>query len=465
MGCDACGKTSADGTPRGCGSKGSCATGSCNRLSTYDWLSAMDVEDARPYHVIEVAFKEGCEKNFYRMDPAAGLLTGDYVAVEAKNGYDIGRITLSGELVRLQMKKKRVQEKHVHHRVLRLANGRDRERIEEARLAEKAALVRARAIAYTSDLKMKISDVQYQGDLRKAVIYYTADGRIDFRDLVRAFATEFRIKIEMRQIGARQEAGRIGGIGSCGRELCCSTWLTDFKSVNTSAARYQNLAINQAKLSGQCGRLKCCLNYELDTYVEAMSAFPKRADKLKFTNGTAVLVKTDIFKQLMYYTYREGPRGGLFALPVARVHEVVALNKKGELAASLESLAHVSPTDPHEDAYKDELTGAVELPPEEKRRRKSRSNRRQRGGGKKPSGQGNDPTGSDKSSSPGKSSRSRKRKLRGKGGNSGGGNAGANNPGGQPGNQGGRNKAGGEGGSTQPKKKRNNRRRKPKSDN
>ncbi len=429
----------------------------------------MDVEDARPYHVIEVSFKEGCEKNFYRMDPAAGLLTGDYVAVEAKNGYDIGRITLSGELVRLQMKKKRVQEKHVHHRVLRLANGRDRERIEEARLAEKIALVRARAIAYTTDLKMKISDVQYQGDLRKAVIYYTADGRIDFRELVRAFATEFRIKIEMRQIGARQEAGRIGGIGSCGRELCCSTWLTDFKSVNTSAARYQNLAINQAKLSGQCGRLKCCLNYELDTYVEAMSAFPKRADKLKFTNGTAVLVKTDIFKQLMYYTYREGPRGGLFALPVARVHEVVALNKSGESAASLESLAQVAAADPHENAYKDELTGAVELPPEEKRRRKSRSNRQKRGS-KKPSGQRNDPTGGNDKSSSSKKSRSRKRKPRGKGGNGGGNDNAGSNQQGRPANkqsgpandQGPQNKsAGGEGGNGRPKKKRNNRRRKP----
>lgn len=375
MGCQACSSgTNEDGSPRGCGSKGSCGTGSCNRLSTFDWLSHLGLDDSRPTHYVEVSFKDGASKGFYRLKPGLQAFTGDNVAVETKSGYDVGRITLSGELVRLQMRKKRVQEKHVHHDVLRIANMRDLERMFDARSKEKNALVKARAIVRNTDIEMKVSDVEFQGDGRKLTIYYTADKRVDFRELIRQLAHAFKTKIEMRQIGARQESARLGGIGSCGRELCCSTWLSDFKSVNTSAARYQNIAINQTKLSGQCGRLKCCLNYELDTYVEALEAFPKKADKLKTDAGLAILIKTDIFKQLMYYTYKEN-RGALYPIPVKKVHEVIALNKEGKTVSDLKMLQVILQSE-EEPSYED-VIGAVELPSEKRRKkRKSRSRKK-----------------------------------------------------------------------------------------
>ena len=380
MGCEACNiGTNEDGTPRGCGSKGSCGTGSCNRMSTFDWLSHLGVDDSQPSRYVEVSFKEGASKSFYKLTGEVDCYTGDTVAVESRNGYNVGRITLSGELVRLQMKKKGVQTKQVKETVLRIAHKADLERLEEARSREVKTLVRARAIARSQHLEMKITDVEYQGDGRKATIYYTADKRVDFRELIRAFAHEFRVKIEMRQIGSRQESARLGGIGSCGRELCCSTWLTSFQSVNIAAARYQNLAINQAKLSGQCGRLKCCLNYELDTYMEALEAFPKKADKLKTDAGLAILIKTDIFKQIMYYTYREN-RGLLYAIPVSEVHRVVALNKAGKTVKDLATLRIIE--DAIEEPGYGDVTGAVELPAE-KRRRKKRKKRSGRKGTKK----------------------------------------------------------------------------------
>lgn len=371
MACKACSSgTNSDGSPRGCGSKGSCGTSSCNRMSTFDWLSNLGLDDSKPTHFVEVSFKDGMSKGFYRLKPGVQAFTGDNVAVETKAGYDVGRITLSGELVRLQMKKKRVQEKHVHYEVLRIANFRDLERMFDARAREKDTLVKARAIVRTLNLDMKVSDVECQGDGRKVTIYYTATKRVDFRELIRQFAHAFKTKIEMKQIGARQESARLGGIGSCGRELCCSTWLSDFKSVNTSAARYQNIAINQTKLSGQCGRLKCCLNYELGTYLEALEAFPKKADKLKTDQGLAILIKTDIFKQIMYYTYKEN-RGVLYAIPVKKVHEIIALNKAGKTIADLKSMEIIIKSDTKEYAYED-VTGAIELSPLEKRRRSKR---------------------------------------------------------------------------------------------
>lgn len=371
MGCQACGSApNPDGSPRGCGSKGSCGTGSCNRLSTYDWLSHLGLDDSRPTHYVEVSFKEGCSKDFFRLQPGFQVYTGDNVAVETESGYDVGRITLSGELVRLQMRKKKVQEKHVHHNVLRIANMRDLERMIEARSKEKEALVRTRAIARTADVDMKVSDVEFQGDGRKMTVYYTAEKRVDFRELIRQLAHSFRTKIEMRQIGARQEAGRIGGIGSCGRELCCSTWLTDFQSVNTSAARYQNIAINQTKLSGQCGRLKCCLNYELDTYMEALEAFPKKADKIKTTVGLGILIKTDIFKQLMYYTYKEN-RGALYPIPVVKVNEILEMTKAGKVINDLKYF-QIADEIEKQPTY-DDVIGAVELPNEKKRAKKRKT--------------------------------------------------------------------------------------------
>ncbi len=371
MGCQACGSApNPDGSPRGCGSKGSCGTGSCNRLSTYDWLSHLGLDDSRPTHYVEVSFKEGCSKGFYRLQPGFQVYTGDNVAVETESGYDIGRVTLSGELVRLQMRKKKVQEKHVHHDVLRIANLRDLERMLEARGKEQEALVKTRAIVRTAEVDMKVSDVEFQGDGRKMTVYYVSEKRVDFRELIRQLAHAFKTKIEMRQIGARQEAARLGGIGSCGRELCCSTWLTDFQSVNTSAARYQNIAINQTKLSGQCGRLKCCLNYELDTYMEALEAFPKKADKLKTEAGLGILIKTDIFKQLMYYTYKEN-RGALFPIPVKEIHRILKMLQEGKMVSDLQSFQIVEET--IDQPTYDDVIGAVELPNEKKRTKKRKS--------------------------------------------------------------------------------------------
>ena len=343
-------------------------------MSTFDWLSHLGVDDAYTTDIVEVSFKNGASKAFYHAPAELGVFTGDYVAVETRNGYNVGCISLSGELVRLQLKKKNVKEAKVTESVLRKANDRDLEKMEEARQQERQALMKARAIARVNHSPMKVTDVEFQGDGRKATIYYTADERVDFRELVRQFSHQLRVKIEMRQIGPRQESGRLGGIGSCGRELCCSTWLSDFQSVNTAAARYQNIAINQSKLSGQCGRLKCCLNYELDTYMEALEAFPKKADKLRTQAGLGILIKTDIFKGLMYYTYREN-RGLLFPLPVAKVHEILAMNREGNKPADLQSFQQV--TDSVDDFVYEDVTGAVELPAEKRRsRKKNKSGKR-----------------------------------------------------------------------------------------
>ncbi len=378
MGCAGCSISKSDGGAKGCGggcSSNGCSSGGCNRLNTFDWLTHLEIEDAEPFQYVEVSFKNGARKAFYKNPDTARVSTGDWVLVEAVNGYDLGRVSLSGDLVRLQMKRKRTHIDHVQQSVIRRANERDLERMQEARSREKETLVLARAIARSLKINMKVGDVEYQGDGRKATFYYTADGRVDFRELIRQYAREFHVKIEMRQIGARQESARIGGIGSCGRELCCSTWLTDFKSVNTAAARYQNLAINQAKLSGQCGRLKCCLNYELDTYLDALQGFPENAERLQTTEGVAVLVKTDIFKQLMYYAYEhEGSRGKIYALDAKQVHSIVAMNKKGERPSGLgEVQVILVPRDEDEpEVDYGDVTGAIELPEEERRRRKKK---------------------------------------------------------------------------------------------
>jgi cell fate regulator YaaT (PSP1 superfamily) len=381
MGCKGCTVcTTSSGEPAGCGSKGNCATGGCNRLNTFDWLSNLDIFDTDPFDVVEVSFKNGARKDFYRVPEHLRTVTGDWVAVETGNGYDIGKISLSGDLVRLQMKKKRASESDVAHNVIRRANERDLERLDEARALEPQIMVRARAIARTLGLDMKVGDVEYQGDKRKATFYYTADGRVDFRELIRHYAKEFRIKIEMRQIGARQESARIGGLGSCGRELCCSTWLSDFKSVSTAAARYQNLAINQAKLSGQCGRLKCCLNYELDTYLEALEAFPEQAEKLRTKNGTAILIKTDVFKKMMYYVI-EGERGKVYPMPVDKVLEIQADIKAGKAVDFTKIRAEMVFQDEEEDLldFGGDVTGAIELPEEQRRRKKKRGSRNRKG--------------------------------------------------------------------------------------
>jgi len=358
----------------------------------------MDVYDTEPLPIVEVSFKNGARKSFFRVPDHLRIITGDTVVVETGNGSDVGDVVLSGELVRLQLKKKKVDEESVINQIIRRANERDLERLQEARDLEKPTMIQARAIARMLGLEMKIGDVEYQGDKRKATFYYTADGRVDFRELIRHYAKEFRVKIEMRQIGARQESARIGGIGSCGRELCCSTWLTDFKSVSTAAARYQNLAINQAKLSGQCGRLKCCLNYELDTYMDALDQFPKHCDKLYTEAGTAVLIKTDIFKGIMYYAYdNREMRGKIYSLTISRVEEIKAMNDEGEKPIDLAELKALTGTIDDDLGNMDfeDVTGAIELPEEKRRRKKKKKKSRSGSGGR------NNQEGGDKDSSAG----------------------------------------------------------------
>ena len=385
MGCASCGSggTDKNGKPLGCNSNGGCATGGCNKMNTFDWLTAIDLKEQVENEIVEVSFKNGSRKAFFNNPPFTRTSTGDMVVVETGNGLDVGKISLSGELVRLQMKKRRVPVDAELNNVVRLASPRDLDRLTEARNIEMNTLVRARVISRNLGLEMKMGDIEYQGDLRKATFYYTADGRVDFRELIRIFAQEFRVKIEMRQIGARQESARIGGLGSCGRELCCSTWLSNFKSVSTSAARYQNLAINQAKLSGQCGRLKCCLNYELDTYMDALEDFPKNAESLYTEAGQATLVKTNIFKKLLFYAYRNDQfKGKLYVLGVDQVKEILEMNAKGKKPMDLMSYQmENAPAEEGTSYDAEDLTGVIELPPEERKRRNKRG--RGKDGGRK----------------------------------------------------------------------------------
>jgi len=378
MGCTSCSVTK-NGVPQGCGDKGHCTSGSCNKKNTFDWLTTLDLHDPLEFKIVEVSFKKGARKGFYINPEMTQAITGDVVVVENSTGYDVGRISLSGDLVRMQMKKVKHDEENVIHKVIRIANNRDLEKLSEARGMEKRTMIKARKIAQTLDLKMKVGEVEYQGDKRKATFYYTADGRVDFRELVRMYAKEFRVKIEMKQIGSRQESSIIGGIGTCGRELCCSTWKSDFQSVNTAAARYQNLAINQTKLTGQCGRLKCCLNYELDTYMDALKDFPKNADTIKLDKGYANLIKTDIFKGIMYYSVqKDNIRGPLLPLSKERVKKLLQLNKEGVAIKDINNFeALMTKPEINEDNIEldfADVTGEIELP--ELKRRKKRRNKK-----------------------------------------------------------------------------------------
>lgn len=378
MGCIGCSCSTGKDSVGGCKSNGGCSTGGCNRHNTYDWITAMGIVDAKPFDTIEVSFKNGSRKEFFKNPPYTRATTGDWVVVESTSGgFDVGKVSLSGELVRLQMKRKRVRPDARLQTVVRKAHERDLERLDEVRRQERDVMIQARVIARTLDLDMKIGDVEFQGDGRKCTFYYTADGRVDFRELIRSYAREFKVKIEMRQIGARQESARIGGLGNCGRELCCSTWLTEFKSVNTAAARYQNLAINQTKLSGMCGRLKCCLNYELDTYIDALEDFPDRAERLKTTAGTAILVKTDVFKRLMFYTYAEN-RGKFYAIHVDQIWEALDMIKQGKLPGSLDDILAMAPPPDVDEPDEPEpdfenVHDVIELPIEKRKKKKKKS--------------------------------------------------------------------------------------------
>lgn len=367
----------------------------------------MPMPAGQSYNIHEVSFKNGSRKEFFKNTQGISLMTGDMVAVETDSGFDVGRISLSGELAKLQSTKRKSDKRRRQdvRKILRKARYNDLSKLDEARAQEDKTMFRAREIAIELKLDMKIGDVEFQADHRKATFYYTAEDRVDFRELIKRFAREFQIKVEMRQIGARQEAGKIGGIGSCGRELCCSTWLTEFKSVSTSAARYQNLAINQTKLSGQCGRLKCCLNFELDTYMDALKVFPKGAKMLKTADGDAYLLKTDIFRGLMYYTLSETSTP--VSLEPDKVREILELNKKGEVAGSILEF-DMSPVVEEEEEPEFIDDARVSLRTLERSTRKRRG---RKGRGKGPGGSGKSGSGE---SEAGKGGRSRSRNRRGK---------------------------------------------------
>ncbi|MGF1635797.1 MAG: stage 0 sporulation family protein [Cyclobacteriaceae bacterium] len=331
-GCSSCG-TSSDGSVKvsGCKNNGNCSTGGCNKLNSFDWL--VDMEDVGPkFSIIEVRFKNG-RKEFFKNVNNIEMYNGDPVIVDVPNGHHLGHVALQGELVRLQMQKKNVLDDENIRPVYRLATKRDLEKYEEVKSKEMTTLYRTREILRELGLVMKLTDVEYQSDGTKATFYYSADDRVDFRELIKTLAGEFRVRIEMRQISLRQEASRLGGIGSCGRELCCSTWLTEFKSVSTTAARYQNLSLNPGKLSGQCGRLKCCLNYELETYMSALEDIPQVEVPLLTMKGEATLQKTDIFRKILWFGYKN--ENTWVPVGADRVREILEQNQKGNKPATL----------------------------------------------------------------------------------------------------------------------------------
>jgi len=331
MSCTGCAKGS-DGKPAGCKSNGYCSTSGCNKLDVFDWLAGVPLPNGRAtFDAVEIRFKS-TRKAFYRNAYGYSLMPGDLVTVEAASGHDVGMVSLSGELVRAQMQRKDAStDTYGLRKVIRKSSQEDIDTWHAARQREDGTLVEARRICKEARLDMKVSDVEFQGDGSRATFYYTAEQRIDFRDLLRKLADGLGARVDMKQIGARQEAGRVGGIGSCGRELCCSTWLTDLRTVSTSAARYQQLALNPQKLAGQCGKLKCCLNYELDMYIEAIKSYPSPNAKLKTRRGTGIHVKTDIFSEMMWYIFKQpGEASAMAGFPIDTVRDVLARNKEGE---------------------------------------------------------------------------------------------------------------------------------------
>jgi cell fate regulator YaaT (PSP1 superfamily) len=375
MGCSSCG--TANGKPSGCKSNGGCSTGGCNRLNVHDWLANLPFSDPESgCRVVEVSFNQGSRKEFFRNSTTHIFDKGDWVSVEGVSGFDVGTVTLTGEIVRLQMKKKNIEELNPEmKKILRRASDKDMDLMQQNKAREKEAMVRSRAIARQLKLDMKVSEVEIQADGRKGTFYYIADDRVDFRELIKIFAGEFRLKVEMRQIGARQEAAKVGGIGSCGRELCCSTWLSDFKSVNTTAARYQNLSINQSKLSGQCGRLKCCLNYELDTYLDALQHFPDNAETLQLAKGTALLIKKDIFKNLMWYVLPDSSKQ--YPVDIEQVKKIKKLNAQNIIPDALQPVEVNTGKPKVEESGFVDLVGQISLKTLEKADRKKRQQRQQ----------------------------------------------------------------------------------------
>lgn len=315
----------------GCSSVDTC--GNSYKLSVFDWLSGVQNPISNEEGWVEVRFKND-RKSFFKNTNNLSLSVGFIVAVESNPGYDIGVVSLVGELVKIQMKRKNESGENCS-KIYRIATQKDIDIWSQSRKKELSVKVEARKIAQNLGLQMKISDVEYQGDGAKITFYYTSDGRVDFRQLIKEYAMLFRVKIDMKQIGFRQEASKVGGIGSCGRELCCSTWLTDFRSVNTNAARYQQLSINPQKLAGQCGKLKCCLNFELDSYMDALGDFPSTSTILETEKGKASCIKIDVFKKRMWFAYVENSMIW-YDLSIAEVKEMIDKNRRGEKIMPLE---------------------------------------------------------------------------------------------------------------------------------
>ena len=317
----------------GCENVNTC--GNSYKLSVFDWLSTIQAPKQNKCNFVEVRFKND-RKSYYNNANNLPLHIGSVVTVESNPGHDIGVVSLTGELVKIQMKKKHFSE-DAALKIYRVATQKDVEIWQDARKKEDQTKIQARKIAKNLGLEMKITDVEYQGDGSKATFYYTAEGRVDFRQLIKEYASSFKTKIDMKQIGYRQESAKVGGIGSCGRELCCSTWLTDFRSVNTNAARYQQLSINPLKLAGQCGKLKCCLNFELDSYVDALSDFPSSNTILETEKGRAFCIKIDVFKKKMWFAYVDNSMAW-YDLDVAEVKKLMKINSKGQKSIPLEEL-------------------------------------------------------------------------------------------------------------------------------
>ncbi len=372
MSCTSC----STGKPGGCKSNGGCSTGGCNRMNVHDWLANLPFSDPdSSCRIIEVSFNQGSRKDFYRNNSLQTFDKGDIITVEGVSGFDVGTVSLTGELVRLQLKKHGLKEDNPEFkRILRPATDSDINKWKETKAREHDVLIRSRAVARQLNVDLKMAEVEIQADSRKATFFYIADDRVDFRELIKIYASEFKVKVEMKQIGARQEAGKVGGIGSCGRELCCSTWLTDFKSVNTNAARYQNLSINQTKLSGQCGRLKCCLNYELDTYLDALQNFPDDAEVIEVAKGRAFLIKKDIFRNLMWYSMHDSTRH--YPLSIESVKKIKEQNRQGIKPEVLETVEVVSGKEKEAEPDFVDVVGHISLKSLEKNTRRRRDNDR-----------------------------------------------------------------------------------------
>ncbi|MEX2597248.1 MAG: regulatory iron-sulfur-containing complex subunit RicT [Salibacteraceae bacterium] len=394
MGCGNCGSGGCGTSPAGCKNNGNCGTTGCNKLEVFDWLTGMERTASGESEFVEVRFKN-TRKEYFKNTENLSLHVGEAVAVEATTGHDIGMVSLTGELVKFQMKKTGVSSKSRElKKIYRKAHEADLKLYREARDLEDETMVKTRKIVKETGLRMKISDVEYQGDKSRATFYYIAEERIDFRNLIKVLADTFKIRVDMRQIGARQEAGRVGGIGSCGRELCCSTWLTDFRSVSTSAARYQQLSINPMKLAGQCGKLKCCLNYELDSYLDAIRDFPDHRIKLKTKKGNAIHQKSDIFKGMMWYAYEDN-FSEFIPVEIDRVKEVIALNQDGKTVDDLGKFKYEEVVFEKEVSF-DNAMGQEDLTRfDQKKRNKNKKRRKPRpkGGSDKPQHAGDQRSG------------------------------------------------------------------------